>query len=223
MQPKSDIFGNLCNPCIYNRAIFRILAYLEPKASSKACRICKMIMHIKEPWHSENYLFKHFQGYLGIFRNIDAYSVTLTGAQLGERGEASPALFEIEKSVLIFEIKALVVSIFGLNFPWNFFFLCFWQNFYRSALVPQNPHPPGSEKCLVAHLHSSILLFAKHIKTLVILMILFAKHFCTVLLYCYNWFLLSDILHLCSFHMQMFLSNQLIVLFYYHLTLMKYY
>ena len=26
-----------------------------------------------EPWCSQNNLFKHFQGYLGIFRNIDAF------------------------------------------------------------------------------------------------------------------------------------------------------
>ena len=32
--------------------------------------------------HSQNSLFKHFQGYLEIFRDIDANSATLTGAQL---------------------------------------------------------------------------------------------------------------------------------------------
>ena len=49
-----------------------------------------------EPWHSQNSLLKHFQGYLGIFRDIDAYLTTPTGVQIGrggERGEASPALF----------------------------------------------------------------------------------------------------------------------------------
>ena len=30
MEPKSDIFGTLRNPYIYNRAIFKTLAYLEP-------------------------------------------------------------------------------------------------------------------------------------------------------------------------------------------------
>ena len=42
--------------------------------------------------------------------------------QLGEeegRVEASLALFEIEKSVLILERKALIVSIFWLNFPFR--------------------------------------------------------------------------------------------------------
>ena len=62
----------LHNPCIYNRVIFRILAYLEPEGSSKACRTCKMILHIQIPGTV---------GYLGIFRDIDPYSATLTGAQ----------------------------------------------------------------------------------------------------------------------------------------------
>ena len=42
-------------------------------------------------WHSQDSLFKHFQGYLGIFRDIDAYLNILTGVQLGRREEASPA------------------------------------------------------------------------------------------------------------------------------------
>ena len=54
-------------------------------------------------------------------RDIDAYSATLTSAQLEveEGGEASPAFLKIEKSVLILEIKILIVSIFGLNFPFR--------------------------------------------------------------------------------------------------------
>ena len=47
-----------------------------------------------EPWHSQNNLFKHFQRYLGIFRDIEAYSNTLRGAQPWGIGEASPILFE---------------------------------------------------------------------------------------------------------------------------------
>ena len=42
---------------------------------------------------------------------------------------------------------------------WSLFFLCFWQNVYRSALVPWNL--PCPEKFLVACLHSGIVLFAK--------------------------------------------------------------
>ena len=32
-----------------------------------------------EPSHSQNSLFKRFQRYLDIFRDIDTYSATLTG------------------------------------------------------------------------------------------------------------------------------------------------
>ena len=47
-----------------------------------------------ESWHSHKSLFKHFQEYLNILRNIDGYSNTPTGAQLEGREEASPALYE---------------------------------------------------------------------------------------------------------------------------------
>ena len=72
-----------------------------------------------EPWHSQNISFKHFQGCLGIFRGIDAYSVTLTGAKLKGKGEAFPALFENRKRVLILERKVVIVSTFGLSFPFK--------------------------------------------------------------------------------------------------------
>ena len=39
----------LLKPCIYNCDMFRILAYLEAEASSKACQTCKMNMHIQSP------------------------------------------------------------------------------------------------------------------------------------------------------------------------------
>ena len=50
-----------------------------------------------EPWHSQNSLFKHFQGCLGIFSDTDPYSTTFRGVQLGRRGKASPALFKNQK------------------------------------------------------------------------------------------------------------------------------
>ena len=62
-----------------------------------------------ESWHSQNSLFKHFQGYLGIFRDIGKR----------ERGKASLVFFENLKSVLIFERKTLTVAISGLNFPFK--------------------------------------------------------------------------------------------------------
>ena len=47
--------------------------------------------------HSQNSLFWHFQGCLGIFRDVNAYPATLTGAQLGMRGKASSTIFENRK------------------------------------------------------------------------------------------------------------------------------
>ena len=68
------------------------------------------------PCHSQNIEFKYFQGYLGIFRDIGVYTGTLKGAQLGRSGEASPVFF---KSALILERNTLIVTIFGLNFPFK--------------------------------------------------------------------------------------------------------
>ena len=50
-------------------------------------------MYIQSPGIVIN-LFNHFQGYLGIFRDTDAYSTTPTGTQLRGRREVSPAFFE---------------------------------------------------------------------------------------------------------------------------------
>ena len=60
-----------------------------------------MIVHIEDP------IFNYFQGYLGIFRNIDAYPATITDVQLGvggvggtgrsKRREVSSALCENQK------------------------------------------------------------------------------------------------------------------------------
>ena len=63
-------------------------------------------------WRIQSSLFKHFQGYVGIFRGIDAYSLTLKGGQLGGRGDLFPAVLKTEKT------KALIVF-FGLNFPFK--------------------------------------------------------------------------------------------------------
>ena len=59
------------------------------------------------------------QGYLGIFRDIYAYSATLTGAQIVGEREDFLARFENRKNVLILERKALILSIFELNYPFN--------------------------------------------------------------------------------------------------------
>ena len=55
--------------------------------------------------------------YLGIFRDIDAYLDTLTGAQLGGEGRTPMSFLKIENSAQILEKKALIVSFFQLQFP----------------------------------------------------------------------------------------------------------
>ena len=60
-----------------------------------------------EPWHSQNSLFKHFQGYLGTSRNTYRYSATSTGAQLKGGGETSFTLFKNLKKYPDFEKKDL--------------------------------------------------------------------------------------------------------------------
>ena len=62
---------------------------------------------------------KYFQGYLGIFKDVDSHATTLTGAQLGGEGKPPLPFLKIEKGVLIFERKALIVSIFELNFSFK--------------------------------------------------------------------------------------------------------
>ena len=67
----------MCKPCMYIHAIFRTLAYLESETSSNQA--------YSEPWHSQNSLFKYFQGYLGIFKDIDGYSATLRHYSFSKR------------------------------------------------------------------------------------------------------------------------------------------
>ena len=59
------------------------MAYLvEPKASSKASRTCKMMIHIQSPGRVRTVN-------LYIFKDTDVYSTTLIGAEIG-RGRGLP-------------------------------------------------------------------------------------------------------------------------------------
>ena len=80
MEPLSEIFGTLCTPCIYNRAIFRALSYLEPEASSKPCQTCKVTMHIQSPGIAStafSSIFMNIYAYSGILMVIQPYSQAL--------------------------------------------------------------------------------------------------------------------------------------------------
>ena len=74
----SDIFWTMWIPCKHKHVLFRTLAYLEPETYSKACQTYKMIRHIHQTCKMIRHIqcpgiANHFQGYLGIFRNTDAY------------------------------------------------------------------------------------------------------------------------------------------------------
>ena len=62
VESYSDLFRILCNPYMYKRAIFRTLVDLEPR------HLQKTVKHVRglEPCLSQNSLFRHFLGYLGI-------------------------------------------------------------------------------------------------------------------------------------------------------------
>ena len=96
IEPLSNTFKTLCNTCTYSCTIFRTLTHLELEASSKACRICKITRHIQSSGKVK-ILCKYFQGHLGIFRDIDAYSSTLTDVQLGGGGRSSLSFLENRK------------------------------------------------------------------------------------------------------------------------------
>ena len=97
IEPYSDIFRTLCNPCIYNRLIFRTLAPL--RHLKKPVQHCKMIKHIQSPGIVRTIYSSNFQGYLGIFRDTGAYLATLTSAQIVGRRELPCPFLKIEKSV----------------------------------------------------------------------------------------------------------------------------
>ena len=157
IEPYSDI-RTLYNPCIYNRIYaFRTVIYLERGASSKVCQTCKMIRHIHSPGIFRTVYSSIFKD-LGIFRDIDAYSVRLTGVQL--RGGDPDCVylwvkFSIQNVVLMVPRRKKIQNIS----LWVAFFLCFWRNVYWSALFPWNFHCP--EKIRRVCLQSSIILFGK--------------------------------------------------------------
>ena len=158
MEPNSDILRTLRNPCIYNSAILRIVAYLEPESSSKACWTCKMIMHIQSHGIVRTVcssIFKDIQRYSG-----NSYSVTLTCATRG-REEASSTLFENGKKCPDFGKKGLNCVHLWVNYLWVEFsiqnvvlrlskgkcskkFLVFLMKCLSKCSTSTSPRPPSS-------------------------------------------------------------------------------
>ena len=57
---------------------YATMPYSEPQHIYNLRHLQKPVKYVdhqtySEPWHSQNSLFKHFQGYLDIFRDFDAY------------------------------------------------------------------------------------------------------------------------------------------------------
>ena len=177
----------MCNSCICNCAIFRTwLSW-----NSKSLLNMSDDQAYSEPWHTQNGLSKHLQWYLGIFKDTDAYSHTHSRAtQIKRRGETSPVLFENQKKCPDFGKTSidwvnLWVKFFIQNivlktsrrkntkmFPCGtLFFLCYWLNFYQSALVLQISFLPWKiSGCAPASIHYSLCKML-HLKFLTVLWI----------------------------------------------------
>ena len=119
IEPCSDILRTLCNACIYNSAILKNLTYFKPWASSKACETCKMIRHIQSPDIVRtgcSSSFKDIWGYSGILMHIQSHS---EARNQGEGGNLHCLFCKNQKKYPDFGKKALIESIFGLNFPFK--------------------------------------------------------------------------------------------------------
>ena len=69
-----------------------------------------MIRHIQNSGIVRT-LFKHFEGDLDIFRHMNAYSATLTGAQLGlRRGDLPYLILKIKKINALILKKKLYIT-----------------------------------------------------------------------------------------------------------------
>ena len=70
--------------------------FSHTQTNSKVCiTLTYTTVPHSELWHSQNNLFKYFQGNIGIFRDSDAYLATLTGAKLagvGVMGKSPPSV-----------------------------------------------------------------------------------------------------------------------------------
>ena len=78
------------------------MSYSEPWLICNPRHLQKSVGHVSrssysESWHHQHSLFKRFQRYLGIFRDIDTYSVTHRRATIGEREEVSSVFFKNQK------------------------------------------------------------------------------------------------------------------------------
>ena len=97
--------------------------------------------------HSQNSLCKHFQGYLGVFRDGNAYSAILAGTQLGGRpllpffenrnkcpyfGKKCP---DCDYLSLKFSIQSVVLRVFWRKYPKIFSCGAFFHVFFDKMFI----------------------------------------------------------------------------------------
>ena len=99
----SERFRTLCKPCIYNCAILRTQAHLKPEVSSKVCKTCKMIRHIRSPGTVRTFYSSLFKGM--IFRDINLYSATLRCSTKEKGGSLCRSFLKIKKSAWFWKKK----------------------------------------------------------------------------------------------------------------------
>ena len=106
-ESYSDIFKTLCKHGIYEACHIQNPGTFRTRGIFKSLSNMQNDQVYSESWHSQNSLFQHFQGYLGIFSNIEVCLPILIGAQLGKVGEVSPTHFWRSKKVPSFWRKGL--------------------------------------------------------------------------------------------------------------------
>ena len=171
---RMEPFGTLRNPYINKRTLFRTLGYLEPKTSSNVCRTWDD-HHIQS-----SDIEQLIQVFSTIFSHIEIYwFIQPHSLARNQEDEGRPPLLFLKtgKTVLILERKALIVSIFGLYFPFKSsfksiwekktlktgpLFLCFWQN-YLSKCPSINPQPPSRalKSCWLRTCTQALFFFTK--------------------------------------------------------------
>ena len=106
-----QIYSKLCVTLAYTtQSIFKTVKYGKYQA-------------YLELWHSQKQCLNFIQAISRIFRDIQEYwcrfSHTNRHQTRGKWGMSVLPFFDNRKSALIWEEKALIVSVFGLNFPFK--------------------------------------------------------------------------------------------------------
>ena len=140
--------------CLYNRAIFKTLAYSKPEASSKDCPTCKVIMHIQSPVivktvYSSIFsrIFRHIEGYWCIFSHTHKRATRGGGGRRGlpcffknrkkcpDFGQKNPDCVHLWIKFSIQNVVSRVPRRKKLqNVSLRGHFSCFLRNVYWSAL-----------------------------------------------------------------------------------------